>query len=63
MYQHPSFHILAHNQPSGNIQPSEADHKITRKIKECGILLDIAVLDHIIVGNEQYYSYTDEGSL
>jgi DNA repair protein RadC len=60
---HSSSLILGHNHPSGNIQPSEADHKITKKIKECGILLDIAVLDHIIVGNEQYYSYADEGSL
>ena len=46
-----------------NIQPSEADHKITKKIKECGILLDIAVLNSIIVGNEQYYSFADEGIL
>jgi DNA repair protein RadC len=60
---HSSSLILGHNHPSGNIQPSEADHKITKKIKECGILLDIAVLDHIIVGNEHYYSYADEGSL
>jgi DNA repair protein RadC len=58
---HSSSLILGHNHPSGNTQPSEADHKITKKIKECGILLDIAVLDHIIVGNEQYYSYADEG--
>jgi DNA repair protein RadC len=55
--------ILGHNHPSGNIQPSEADHKITKKIKECGILLDIVVLDHIIVGNEQFYTFADEGSL
>jgi DNA repair protein RadC len=60
---HSSSLILGHNHPSGNIQPSEADQKITKKIKECGILLDIAVLDHIIVGNEQYYSFSDEGSL
>jgi DNA repair protein RadC len=60
---HSSSLILGHNHPSGNIQPSEADHKITKKIKECGILLDIAVLDHIIVGNELYYSFADEGSL
>jgi DNA repair protein RadC len=58
---HSSSLILGHNHPSGNTQPSEADHKITKKIKECGILLDIAVLDHIIVGNEQFYSFADEG--
>jgi DNA repair protein RadC len=60
---HSSSLILGHNHPSGNTQPSEADHKITKKIKECGVLLDIAVLDHIIVGNEQFYSFADEGSL
>lgn len=60
---HSSSLILGHNHPSGNIQPSEADHKITKKIKECGILLDIAVLDHIIVGNEQFYSFADEGTI
>ena len=60
---HSSSLIIGHNHPSGNIQPSEADHKITKKIKECGILLDIAVLDHIIVGNEQFYSFADEGSI
>jgi DNA repair protein RadC len=61
--QHSSSLILGHNHLSYNTQPSEADHKITKKIKEFGILLDIAVLDHIIVGNEQYYSYADEGVL
>ena len=55
--------FLDYNHPLGNTQPSEVDHKITKKIKECGILLDIAVLDHIIVGNEQFYSFADEGSL
>jgi DNA repair protein RadC len=60
---HSSSLILGHNHPSGNIQPSEADNKITKKIKECGILLDIAVLDHIIVGNERFYSFADEGTL
>ena len=49
--------------PSGNIQPSEADQKITKKIKECGILLDMAVLDHIIVAGDRYYSFADEGTL
>jgi DNA repair protein RadC len=60
---HSSSLILGHNHPSGNIQPSEADHKITKKIKECGILLDTAVLDYIIIGNEQFYSFADEGAL
>jgi DNA repair protein RadC len=55
--------ILGHNHPSGNIQPSEADQKITKKIKECGILLDIAVLDHIIIGDDRFYSFADEGTI
>jgi len=60
---HASSIILGHNHPSGNIQPSEADIKITKKIRECGILLDIAVLDHIIIGDDRYYSFADEGCL
>jgi len=60
---HTSSIILGHNHLSGNIQPSEADSKITKKIKECGILLDISVPDHIIIAGERYYSYADEGSL
>ena len=55
--------ILGHNHPSGNIQPSEADNKITKKIKDCGLLLDVAVLDHIIVGDDRFYSFADEGAL
>ena len=60
---HASSLILGHNHPSGNIQPSEADQKITKKIKECGILLDIAVLDHIMIGDDRFYSFADEGVL
>jgi DNA repair protein RadC len=60
---HCSSIILGHNHPSGNIQPSEADTKITRKLKDSGILLDISVLDHIIIGDDRYYSYADEGTL
>jgi len=52
--------ILAHNHPSGNLQPSEADLKITRKIKEAGAFLDISVLDHIILADEGYLSMADE---
>ena len=60
---HASSIILGHNHPSGNIQPSDADHKITRKIKEAGTMLDVAVLDHVIIGDERYYSFADEGTL
>jgi len=55
--------VLCHNHPSGNIQPSEADIKLTKKIKDAGIALDINVLDHIIIGNESYFSFSDEGLL
>jgi DNA repair protein RadC len=60
---HASSIILGHNHPSGNIQPSEADNKITRKIKDAGVMLDIVVLDHLILGNDQFYSFADEGTL
>ncbi|HLN74751.1 MAG: RadC family protein [Methylococcaceae bacterium] len=53
--------ILCHNHPSGNLVPSEADKEITRKIKEAGKHMDISVLDHIIIGNESYFSFADEG--
>lgn len=53
--------ILCHNHPSGNLIPSEADKEITRKIKEAGKHMDIPVLDHIIIGNESYFSFADEG--
>jgi len=53
--------IIAHNHPSGNLQPSEADIHLTRKLKEAGLLLDLPVLDHLIVSSEGYYSFADEG--
>ena len=53
--------ILAHNHPSGNLKPSEADLQITRKLKSGGCLLDISVLDHIILTVEGYTSFADEG--
>lgn len=55
--------ILAHNHPSGNLQPSQADIELTRKMKEGGKLLEIQVLDHVIVTTEGYYSFADEGLL
>jgi DNA repair protein RadC len=61
--QHASSIIMGHNHPSGNIQPSEADHKITRKVKDAGGLLDISVLDHLIIGDGKYYSFADEGMI
>jgi DNA repair protein RadC len=55
--------ILSHNHPSGNLQPSKADESITNKIKEAALLIDIKVLDHIIISEEGYYSFMDEGML
>lgn len=52
--------ILSHNHPSGNINPSEADKRLTQKLKEGGKLLDIEVCDHIIVTNHNYFSFADE---
>jgi DNA repair protein RadC len=55
--------ILAHNHPSGNRNPSEQDVRLTRKMKESGLLLDIPVLDHIIFAEDKYYSFADEAML
>jgi DNA repair protein RadC len=55
--------ILAHNHPSGNLKPSRADEQLTVKIKEAANWLDMAVLDHIIISSEGYYSFSDEGLL
>ena len=52
--------ILFHNHPSGNFQPSEADISLTKKLREAGQALDIAVLDHLIVSETGYYSFADE---
>jgi DNA repair protein RadC len=52
--------ILGHNHPSGNQNPSSEDHNLTRKIKEAGKILDIAVLDHLIFAENSYYSFADE---
>ena len=55
--------ILAHNHPSANLKPSNADTMLTQKIREGGKLLDINVMDHLIICNEGYYSFADEGAL
>ena len=55
--------ILCHNHPSGSLKPSRADEELTSKIKAAALLLDIKVLDHIIVSEDGYYSFADEGIL
>lgn len=53
--------ILCHNHPSGGLNPSQADIELTKKVKAGGALLDIQVLDHIILTEETYFSFGDEG--
>ena len=55
--------ILAHNHPSGQLQPSQSDITLTDKIKNACLLFDINVLDHIIVTTESFYSFLDNGKL
>lgn len=52
--------ILSHNHPSGNLKPSNADIQLTKKLKEAGTMLDIPVLDHLIIGEKDYFSFVDE---
>lgn len=53
--------ILCHNHPSGSLRPSKADEDLTYKIKEAAKYFDIKVIDHLIVSDDGYYSFADEG--
>jgi DNA repair protein RadC len=53
--------ILAHNHPSGNTQPSQADLKLTKNISEAAKLMDMSVIDHLIIAGQSYFSFADEG--
>lgn len=55
--------ILSHNHPSGQLKPSEQDLSLTKKIKESARLMDINLLDHLIIGDQKYLSFADEGIL
>jgi len=55
--------ILAHNHPSGGLSPSESDKMLTRKVKEAAKILDINLLDHLIITENAYFSFADEGIL
>lgn len=55
--------ILAHNHPSGNLTPSDADLRLTIKLKEAGKFLELPILDHLIITSENYYSFADEGAM
>ena len=52
--------IIAHNQPSGNIKPSQNDIALTKKVKDGAKLLDLVLLDHLIITTNSYYSFSDE---
>ncbi len=55
--------IVAHNHPSGNLQPSDADRRLTQQLKAAAAYMDIVLLDHLIVAGPAYYSFADEGIL
>ena len=52
--------ILVHNHPSGEVKPSSADIKMTKEVKDCLMLFDVTLVDHIILSEKKYYSFTDE---
>lgn len=60
---HSSGVVIAHNHPSGQIVPSEQDKVITKKLKEALKLFEITLLDHVIIGDRRYYSFSDDGQL
>jgi len=53
--------IIAHNHPSGNKTPSEADRRMTKRLKQACDLLEISILDHVICTADEYYSFADNG--
>jgi DNA repair protein RadC len=55
--------ILSHNHPSGNLTPSDADIKLTKKIREAALLIDVTLLDHLIISGNRFYSLADEGQI
>lgn len=61
--KHATSLIFCHNHPSGNLDPSDADKRITRQLKEASAWMDIPVIDHLIVTQAGYFSFADEGML
>ncbi len=55
--------VLLHNHPSGDVTPSREDRRVTRQVYEAGEMLGISVLDHIIIGDQSYFSFREEGLL
>ena len=63
LYSNARCIIIAHNHPSGEASPSAEDRAVTKKVKEAATLLNITLLDHIIIGDGEYYSFADQGLL
>lgn len=59
-YQSPSI-IVAHNHPSGNIEPSEADKRLTQDLIKAALAMELRIFDHVIIGENSYFSFADEG--
>lgn len=55
--------IFMHNHPSGNVEPSMADRELTKTLTEAGKLLHIKVHDHLIIGDNEYYSFAEQGTI
>jgi len=55
--------IVAHNHPSGNLEPSQEDRDITYRLQEAGMLLGIELLDHVVFSHKGYYSFLEEGEI
>lgn len=60
---HSSSIILGHNHPSGNLNPSDSDRKITTKLIQAGKMLEILVIDHLIIGDDSFFSFSDSGEI
>lgn len=63
LYANATYIALCHNHPSGNSRPSQADDKLTTRLKAAADVMQIRMTDHIIVAGRTYYSYADEGKL
>lgn len=61
--KHATSLIFAHNHPSGNLEASDADRKITKQLKDAALIMDIPLIDHLIITHEGYLSFADEGLL
>jgi DNA repair protein RadC len=55
--------VFVHNHPSGDPAPSQEDLEITRRLKQVGEVLGVRVLDHVVIGHERYFSFSDKGLL